>query len=81
MATWKCDVQMKFGKFTAHVGKPTERTLPTVASNLSDARDAAAAVAKGLEQAGYDEGDEVIFRDTAYGSLTELREVLRKAPY
>lgn len=81
MATWKCDVKMKFGKFSAHVWKATDRPGKAVAENLSTAKSAASQCIDSLKSAGFAEGDEVIFRDSAYNSLAEAQFVMDRAPY
>ena len=81
MATWKVDVKMKFGKYSAHVWKASERAGDPVASDLGTAKSAVSECIDALKKAGFSEGDEVIFRDTAYGSLSEARFVMDRAPY
>lgn len=81
MATWKCDVQMKFGKFSAHVWKATERPGKPVASDLSTSKNAVQECVDALKKSGFSEGDEVIFRDSAYASLGEVQFVMDRAPY
>ncbi len=82
MATWKCDVRMKFGKYSAHVWKATERESAPIAGELGSAKVAIDKVLEAVQKAGYAEGDdEVIFRDTSYASLTELRQNMSRAPY
>lgn len=81
MATWKCDVKMKFGKFSAHVWKATDRPGTAVAEGLSTSKTAVQECIDALRKGGFSEGDEVIFRDTAYGSLSEAQFVMDRAPY
>ncbi len=81
MATWKCEVKMKFGKYSSHVWKATERPGKAVAEDLSDSKAAVSSCIDAIKTAGFGEGDEVIFRDSAYGSLGELRHVMSRAPY
>jgi len=81
MATYKVDVKMKFGKFSAHVWNATERPGDALAANLDSSKQAVTSVIDGVKTAGFQEGDEVIFRDNAYGSLAELKHVMNRAPY
>ncbi|MCB9739404.1 MAG: hypothetical protein H6747_09055 [Deltaproteobacteria bacterium] len=82
MATWKCEVKMKFGKYSAHVWKATERAGVPVADGLGSSKAAVEQVLEAVQKAGFSEGDdEIIFRDSAYGSLSELRHVMSRAPY
>ena len=81
MATWKCDVKMKCGKYSAHVWKATERPKKAVAEDLISAKIAVQECIDALKKAGFAEGDEVIFRDTAYASLSEAKFVMDRAPY
>ena len=81
MATWKCDIQMKFGKYSALVWKATERPGEPVATDLVSSKIAVQECIDALKKAGFAEGDEVIFRDTAYSSLAEAQFVMDRAPY
>ncbi len=81
MATWKCDVQMKFGKYSALVWKATERAGKPVAADLASSKLAVQECIDALKKAGFAEGDEVIFRDSAYASLAEAKYVMDRAPY
>ena len=38
MATWKCDVRMKFGKYSAHVWRATDRDSAPVAADLASSK-------------------------------------------
>jgi|ETNmetMinimDraft_26_1059896.scaffolds.fasta_scaffold238502_1 hypothetical protein len=81
MATYKVDVKMKFGKYSAHVWKATERPGDAVAGDLDSSKAAVTSVIDGVKAAGFSEGDEIIFRDNAYASLAELKHVMNRAPY
>ena len=81
MATWKCEVKMKFGKYSSHVWKATERPGDAVANELGDKKEAVGECITAIQKAGFGDGDEVIFRDSAYGSLRELQYVMSRAPY
>lgn len=81
MATYKVDVKMKFGKYSVHVWNATERAGDAVASDLATAKGAIDSCITAVKAAGYKEGDEVIFRDSAYASLAELKHVMSRAPY
>ena len=81
MATWKCEVKMKFGKYSSHVWKATERPGKAVAEEIADKKDAVGKCIKAIQKAGFGDGDEVIFRDSAYASLRELQFVMDRAPY
>ncbi|MCO4764471.1 MAG: hypothetical protein KC502_23370 [Myxococcales bacterium] len=81
MATWKCEVKMKFGKYSSHVWKATERPGNSLADNLDEKKDAVGTCIDAIQKAGFTDGDEVIFRDSAYASLAELRHVMSRAPY
>jgi hypothetical protein len=82
MATWKCDVKMKFGKYSAHVWRANEAPSAPVADGLASSKLAVEKVLESVQKAGFAEGDdEIIFRDTAFGTLSELRHVMSRAPY
>ena len=81
MATWKCEVKMKFGKYSSHVWKASDRPGAAVADQLGDSKAAVTSCIDAIRKAGFEEGDEVIFRDTAYASLGELKFVMDRAPY
>lgn len=82
MATWKCDVRMKFGKYSAHVWRATDRDSAPVAADLPSSKLAVEKAIESIQGAGFADGDdEVIFRDSAYSSLAELRHVMSRAPY
>lgn len=81
MATWKCDVQMKFGKYSAHVWKATDRPGAAIAGDLASSKLAVQECIDALKKGGFGEGDEVIFRDAAYASLSEAKYVMDRAPY
>ncbi|MEY3012647.1 MAG: hypothetical protein RIT45_1382 [Pseudomonadota bacterium] len=82
MATWKAEVKMKFGKYSAHLWKATDRPGVPVADGLASSKDAVDQVLAAAQKAGFAEGDdEIIFRDSAYASLSELRHVMSRAPY
>ena len=81
MATYKVDVKMKFGKYSVHVWKATDRPGDAIAADLATSKVAVDSAVKGVQAAGFEEGDEVIFRDSAYSSLAELKFVMSRAPY
>lgn len=81
MATYKCDIKKQFGKFSGHVWKASDRPGEPICRDEPNSQAAVDRVLAGVTSAGFGDGDEIIFRDNAYGSLTELRGVLMRAPY
>jgi hypothetical protein len=82
MATYKCDIKKQYGKFSATVWRATDKAADApVAKDVDTVQVAVSKVIDGIGKLGYAEGDEVIFRDTAYASLGELKGVMLRAPY
>jgi len=81
MATWKCEVKMKFGKYSSHVWKATDRPGAAIAQDVPEMKDAVGQCISAIQKAGFSDGDEVIFRDNAYPSLREVQYVMERAPY
>lgn len=81
MATYKVDIKMKFGKYSSHVWKATERPGEPVAADLESSKVAVEKCIDAIKAAGFQKGDEVIFRESAYASLGELKHVMSRAPY
>jgi hypothetical protein len=82
MATWKCEVKMKLGKYSAHVWRASEGQSSAIADGVATSKDAVEKVLESVKKAGFAEGeDEIIFRDNAYATLNELRYVMSRAPY
>ncbi|MSP91533.1 MAG: hypothetical protein EXR79_06990 [Myxococcales bacterium] len=81
MATFKCEIKKQYGKFAAHVWRATEKGDVPVAKDLPTLQVAIDKVLSGAGQLGYTDGDEVIFRDTAYATFGDLKAVMLRSPY
>ena len=81
MPTFKCEIKKQYGKFNAHVWRASEKGDVPVAKDLPTLQVAVEKVLAGAGQLGYADGDEVIFRDTAYATLGELKGVMLRSPY
>ncbi len=81
MATYKCDIKKQFGKFSGLVWKASDRPGKALFDTEVSAQGAADQVVAAIAKSGFGDGDEVIFRDNAYTSLTELKTTLARAPY
>ncbi len=81
MTTYKCDIKMQYGKYSSHVWKATDRPGEPVAKDLGSSSKAIDHCIKAVEKSGFDKGDEVIFRDSSFGSLLDLRSEMSRAPY
>lgn len=81
MATYKCEVKQRYGKYSGWIWKATERQGDPICAAEATSASAVTKVVDGLRDGGFGSGDEVIFRDIAYTSLAELRAVMARAPY
>lgn len=81
MAIFKCDIKQKFGKFSGYAWKAGDAQGPAACENEATAGAAVDKVLAKLRGNGFGSGDEVIFRDTAYADLGELKGVMARAPY
>ena len=81
MTTYKCDIKMQYGKYSSHVWNATDRPGEPIAKDLGSSSQAIDKCIKAVEKSGFDKGDEVIFRDSSFASLSELRHVMSRAPY
>lgn len=81
MATYKCEVKQRYGKFSGWVWKAADRQGDPVCTDEATSAIAVDKVLDALRKADLSTGDEVIFRDTAFASLPELRAVMARAPY
>jgi 3-methyladenine DNA glycosylase Tag len=81
MATYKCDIKKQYGKFSGWVWAVSEHQGDAICKDESAAAAVVERVLGKLKDKGFATGDEVIFRDTAYPSLHELKFVLDRAPY
>lgn len=81
MATFKCDVKQQFGKFHGYAWKVGDPQGNPVCKDEATANAAVDKVVGALRTGGFDRGDEVIFRDTAYATLQELQGVMQRSRY
>lgn len=81
MATYKCDIKQQFGKYSGVVWLATERPGDPVAKDEPTVAAVVDQVVGKLKSLGFAEGDEVIFRDTAYQSLREAKGVMLRSRY
>lgn len=81
MATYKCDVKQQYGKYAGFAWKAGDAQGDAVAKDHATANGAVDVVVATLRAAGFGQGDEVIFRDTAYGTLAELKGVMSRSRY
>ncbi len=81
MATYKCDIKKQYGKFSGWVWAASERQGDAICKDEATATVVADRLLTKLKDKGFAAGDEVIFRDTAYPTLHELKYVLDRAPY
>ncbi len=81
MATYKCDVKAQYGKFSGFAWKAGDAQGEAVAKDQANSAGAIEQVVATLKGAGFGQGDEVIFRDTAYGTLADLKGVMSRAKY
>ena len=81
MATFKCDVKQQYGKFLGFAWKAGEAQGDAVCKDEPTATSAVDKVVAQLKTAGFGRGDEVIFRDTAYAELAELKGVMARSRY
>jgi len=82
MATYKCEIQQRFGKYDANVWVATSRPGPSKIEGVVDLQTAIKGVQTALEGAGFKENDDnVIFRDRAFATWAELRDALRGGKY
>lgn len=76
MAIYKCEVKQRYGKFSGWVWKASERQGNPVCADEATSAVAVTKVVDSLRDGGFGSGDEVIFRDIAYSSLSDLRAVM-----
>lgn len=81
MATYKCDIKKQYGKFSGWVWKTPDRQGAALCQGEATAAVVVDKVLEHLKAGGFGAGDDVIFRDTAYPTLGELKAVLARAPY
>ena len=81
MATFRCDIKQQYGKFSGFAWKHGEAAGAPVAKDEATAAGAIDAVVASLKTAGFANGDEVIFRENAYGSLGDLKGTLKGSRY
>lgn len=81
MATYKCEVKQRYGKFSGWVWKAADRQGEPVCTDEATSAIVVEKLLDVLRRADLASGDEVIFRDTAFASLPELRAVMARAPY
>jgi hypothetical protein len=81
MATYKCEVKQRYGKYSGWVWKATERQGNPVCAEEATSAVAVTKVVDSLRDGDFGSGDEVIFRDIAYTALSDLRAAMARAPY
>lgn len=81
MATYKCEVKQRYGKYSGWVWKAAERQGEPVCADEATSAVAVGKVVDALRDGGFGAGDEAIFRDIAYTSLGDLRIAMARAPY
>lgn len=80
MATYKLEVQRKFGKLQ-HRFYPASEPAPEFAGAAGGVADLVEGIEGTLEKAKITPADTVIFRQIGYTSRGELREAVRTATY
>ena len=80
MATFKVDVQKRYGKFQLRC-YPSGQQAPDYAGDLADVSGVLKEVDATLDAAGRVRSDTVIFRGVGYETPGTLREAIRTAPY